>query len=437
VALKLDPPPSVVELVTSYYDGNKVIDKNQADAIWKKWLNALYEKVKEIVEDEWGKGDLTLDAWGTPKVTMDTSLFHGLFTFDVPATMWLINENGTETPNSASTKATSIDGRLNVTSGGTASDTCEVESRRHPRYQPDRGLKYAASLGFKGANLDGILKAGLIAADNGVYFKTIGDGELCACIFSGGVETHSEQITFPFEIDITKGNIYDIRLQWRGVGNVEYFAGNPATGHLELVHKIELLGTLDEKLSIENPALSIGFHAENVSEEVSLWCGCADITSEGGGIDREQYGEHTADRTVTSGAADTQGILALRNPVLAPNGKTNTRDLSLARITITADKKSSFKVYQTRDATAIVAGSWTTGRTGSFVEGNHTFTSCDLTKMEPFSSFKPAAGQSIIKDNPSKQVIDFFGIHGDYIVIACTAGTNVLTEVSIEWGEEI
>lgn len=384
-----------------------------------------------------GSGDLTTDAWGTQKVVFDKSLFHGLFTFDVPASMWIIYEDDVEIANASSTRATSIKGRLNVTSGGAGANATRVESRRHPRYQPDRGLKYAASLGFKGANLDGVLKAGLIVnGENGAYFKTIGDGELYACVLNDGVETHAEKIIFPFDIDITKGNIYDIRLQWRGVGDIEFFAGNPATGLLEQVHKIKFLNMLDEELSIRNPAFSIGFHAENVSQEVSLWSGCSDITSEGGNIDREQYGEHTADRTVTSGTT-SGGIIAFRNPTLAPNGKSNTRDISLARITVTADKKSTFKVYRTRDLSAITGGSWAAHAVGSFVETNITFTALDFTKLAAFSTFKPAAGATIIKDNPSKDVIDFYGIHGDYLVVACSAGANVAAEVSIEWGEEI
>lgn len=379
---------------------------------------------------------INLDAWGTQKIVFDKSLFHGLFTFDVSPYMWIIYEDNVEVANSASVRAASISGRLSVVSGSTAGNSCIVEGRRHPRYQPDRGLKWAASIGFKDANLDGVLKAGFIVnGENGVYLKTKGDGFLYACVMNDGVEIE-ELITFPFEIDITLGNNYDIQLQWRGVGFVRFFAANPTTGRPEEIHKMNFLNTLDEKLLTRNPAFSVGYHAENITQEVSLWSGCADVTAEGGIVDREQYGEHSADRTVTSGAT-SGGIIALRNPALAPNGKINTRDLSLARVTVTADKKSTIKVYQTRDLTAITGGSWDAHRDGSFVEVNTTFTALDFAKMQEFSTFKPAAGATIIKENPSKDTIDFYAIHGDYIVVACIAGANVAAEVSIEWGEEI
>lgn len=397
------------------------------------WFQTVSAGMKSVKS---GLGDLTNNAWGTQKVSQDRSLFHGMFTFDVSPYMWMIKEDGAEVLNSASTRATSITGRLNLTSGSTAGDKCELESRRHPRYQPARGIKWAASVGFKDANLDGILKAGLIVNnENGIYFKTIGDGELYACVMNDGVEI-AELITLPFELDITLGNIYDIQAQWRGVGLVRWFAGHPITGYLIKVHEMNFLNVLDEKVLLRNPALSLGFHAENITQEVSLWCGCVDLSTEGGIVDREQYGEHSTDRTVSSGTT-SGGVLALRNPNFAPNGKINTRDLSLARITVTADKKSTFKVYRTRDATAITGGAWASHGTGSFVEVNSTFTALDYTKMEDFSAFKPAAGQTIIKGNPANQVIDFYGIHGDYIVVACVSGTNIVSEVSIEWGEEI
>jgi hypothetical protein len=406
------------------------------------WALAMTDRSSLVVSETGpasvvaGESDLALDTNGIQKVTQDFSLLHGLFTFDIPPSLWLIAEDGVEILNSTSTRATSIDGYANVRSGTTAGQICHLESRRHPRYQPDRGMKFAASIGFKGANLDGILEAGfLVDNENGVYFKTKGDGNLYACVLNDGVETHEEIITFPFTIDITKGNLYDIRVQWRGVAKVEYFVGSPITGFLVKVHEINFLNTLDEGLIVRNPAMSVGFHAENITQQVSLWCGCVDVTSEGGSVDRQQYGEFSGDRTVTAGGTDT--VLVLRNPHLAPNGKINTRDLSLARVTISADKKATFKLYQTRDETAIVGGTWGTVKTGSFVEGNTTVTSVDLTKMEEFSTFKVPAGIPVIKDNPSKDTIDFFGIHGDYIAVVCTSGSNIVTEASIEWGEEI
>ena len=34
------------------------------------------------------KNDLDISAWGGQKATIDYSLFHGMFTFNVPITTW-------------------------------------------------------------------------------------------------------------------------------------------------------------------------------------------------------------------------------------------------------------------------------------------------------------------------------------------------------------
>ena len=380
-----------------------------------------------------GKGDLTTDAWGTQKVVQDISIIQGLFTFDVPPSQWHVSENGVEIPTLTSTRATSITGRLNATSGNTPGDVLHLESRRHPKYQPNRGIKWAASIGFKDASLDGILRAGFIVEEEtGIYFKTIGDGSLYACVRRAGVETHAELITFPFTIDITKGNIYDIQMQWRGVGDIKFFAGDPATGLLVLVHTIKFLGTLDEGLSVNNPALSAGFHAENVSQEVSLWCGCVDVTVEGGNRQPEQYGAITSTVTVSSGA----GILAVKSPLLIA-GKPNTRDVSIARMVIASDRKVTVKAYRTRDPAAITGGTFATFLTGSYMEKNDTMTAVNTALMEEFASFKVPAGGTISKDNPAIDVIDFFMVHGDYIVLVCEIGSIAEIDATIEWGEEI
>jgi len=92
------------------------------------------------------------DAWLKPKVSNDFSLFKGYFTFDVPPSSWLAYEDDVEIQNSLSTRITSVDGYLNIRSGVGAGDNATVESRRHPGYQPNRGLLWSSSIGFKDAN---------------------------------------------------------------------------------------------------------------------------------------------------------------------------------------------------------------------------------------------------------------------------------------------
>ena len=50
----------------------------------------------DLCNQSLGVGDLTTDAWGVQKVSLPRSLFHGMFTFDVPQTKWMMYENGTQ-----------------------------------------------------------------------------------------------------------------------------------------------------------------------------------------------------------------------------------------------------------------------------------------------------------------------------------------------------
>jgi len=380
-----------------------------------------------------GTGDLTNDAWGTLKVSNEVSIFHGVFTYDIPTSMWLVTEDGVEVPTATSTRVTSIAGRANVTSGATPTNKAVMETRRHPRYQPNKGAHWAGSCGFPDASLDGICKVGMLTnGESGVYFKTKGDGELYACITSAGVETHEELITFPFTIDITKGNVYDIQYQWRGVGNYKFFAGNPATGAIELVHTIEFLNTLDASLSIDNPAMSLGMSAENVSQEVSVWAGCFDVGSEGGQREKIQYAQHSVTQAINS----PNPLTAIRSPLLIA-GKVNTRDIELLRLSAFSTKKATIEVYRTRDLTLLTGGTWNTIQTGSYIEANDTLTAATVASMELFTTMKLQPNTYFSIDNPHPEAVELYLVHGDYLVFYLTSGTTPTIDLSVEWGDEI
>lgn len=399
-----------------------------------KSASGFYPSIASDFFNGLGSG-IKVDAIGTQRVSNDYSLFRSYFTFDIPPSMWFIEEDEIEIQNEASTRITSFNGLMLQKSGNVQGNTSLAESRRHPRYQPNRGLRYSASLGFKGANLDGIIKAGLFVHDeSGAYLKTKGDGKLYAVVVNNGVEVKEEEILFPFSIDITKGNIYAIQIQWHGVGAVRYYAANPATGYYQLIHIYNFLDTLDEAVYFSNPALSASLFAENITEEVSMWCGSVDVTAEGGQQDRMQYGSNSA--SVIVSAASNNGILAMRSPHKI-NGKVNTRDMRLVRITLQADKKATIKLFRTRDPLAIIGGTWEAPVSGSYVEFNSTMTSVNAALMAEFLTVRMTSGIEKKIDNPDKDIIDFIIIHGDIIVIALDSGSVVGVEATIEFGEEI
>lgn len=385
-----------------------------------------------------GRGDLAIDAFGQQVVAQRHSLFHGLFTYDVSPKLFHGHINGAEESLPTSTQITSVKGRLAVETIANSGDTVGLESRRHPRYQPNRAHHCAMSIGVPVAVNDAVEDWGMFTDDNGVFFRCGVDGELYACIQSGGAITHQEKINLPctFEesgFDITKGNNYDIEFQWRGVGNYSFFIENPRTELFELVHKIKMLNTLDEKVSIENPALPIAYRCVSLGDIGKLWSGCADITTTGMSQDRLQF-QSVFSNTVI---ADTDTpIVVIRQPDTI-GGEINTRDIKIARISVSSTKRATSTFWATRDPTAITGGSYAEIGGGSFVEVNRTMTAVDTAKMRPVNGVRIEALTGVSKQNPDPDTLEFYLIHGDYFVVTGSDGGSSEMDAIIEWGEEV
>lgn len=138
---------------------------------WERRLKELFEGVHPT--------PLGVDAWGTQKVAQSYSLDHGLFTFDIPASMWLLYENGVEV--SSSTDITSINGIATLLTTAT-NTTLLLESKDCRRYQPNRGHLFSLSIFLPNKTNDGVRDFGVFTAENGVFFRLKADGKLYACI---------------------------------------------------------------------------------------------------------------------------------------------------------------------------------------------------------------------------------------------------------------
>ena len=387
-----------------------------------------------------GLGELTRDAWGVQKTSTPVSIFHGMWTYDIPSSMWFMYENGTQVY--ASTDVISTGGVAQLLT--TASNTVLLlESRHCPRYQPNRGHLFSTAGWFPDKTADGVRDFGLFSDENGVFFRLKADGLLYAVLRRAGVEVLEEEIDTSVipNFDVEKSNIYDIQFQWRSAGNYKFYIGDPATGTSTLVHSFDLLGTLTSA-SIENPAQPIAYKATRTTENVQMNIGCADVTSENGEMfDRQQYYSTYAENVAVNGT--DAPVIVIYNP-LQINSETNTRSLMLARITVLCSKKSTFKVWVTRTASNITGATLQTINAGSYVQ-------CDSPDMNPSAvratsvttsgmrfvrsmNVEAAALNSV--DNPDSNRIDFLMVRGDYIVITCTAATAT-AEVNVEWGEYI
>ena len=331
------------------------------------------------------KNELGYDSWGRAKTIKDNSILHGMFTFNVPVTVWKEEFNGVER---VPTNATSLNGKLHLEAGATLSDETYLRTFRNPRYEPNRGLLYSTSIILPDFLSIGVRRWGYFTAESGAFFE-LKEGVLNAVVRTtiNSVTTDDRQVIDVTGIDLEKGNIYDIQMQWRGVGNYKFFINNTE------VYKFEYLGTRTE-LTMYNPANPIAFECINDGDNVVIECGCVDVTSEGGKNNGKIYGSVGIDNQVGQVAITGTGnynipIVAIRSK-LTVGGLINTRDTLALLLSSYADQRSFIRVWATRDFTAITNNSDTWNDFGDghlehieYNNGGGTPMSFDTTGLTP------------------------------------------------------
>jgi len=294
-----------------------------------------------------GTNKLGIDAWGRQKTVQDFSLLHGVFTFNVPASIWKETFNGVE---QLSTNATSDDGKLSLLSGATLNDITMLSTFRNPRYQANRGNLYSSSIFLPNDTELGNRRFGIFTDESGTFFS-LESGTLYGVIRTtvGGITTDDKHLIdlTGTGIDLNKGNVFDIQHQWRGVGDFKFFI------NLKEVLSVDYLGTLSE-LSMFNPSNPISFECENLGDEVEIQCGCVDFSTEGGIDEKGVYGSISVDNQAGKVAISgfNQPVIAVRSK-LAVGGLINTRDTLSLLASAYGDQRCLLRVWVTRDFTAI------------------------------------------------------------------------------------
>ena len=286
------------------------------------------------------------DAWFRNKAVTDKSILHGVFTYNVPGSKWY--EMIDDVEQAAFVSATSDNGKLLLASG-TLNQKRGLRTFRHPRYEPNKGHLWSDSAFFPTASAAGERSMGLFTSEAGVMFR------LRAGVLYGVVRTTIDSVTtdtetvidIPTGVDLSKGNVFDIQYQWRGVGTFFFYI------NLLKVAAVGAFSTTTD-LSIFNPALPIAFESINQGDAVTLEVGCVDVSSEGG-----DNGDNTFGAISTSTESASIAISGFNQPVLVVRSKKtfnsllNTRDVVALFALAYADQRSVFRVWATRDATAI------------------------------------------------------------------------------------
>ncbi len=398
------------------------------------------------------------DAFGKHKAILDHSIFSGTFTFGVPARVWeevswdYINEVPTLQPTFS--KVGSRLNMLSVLSGTSAGNGTVARTRKYMRYQANRGQIISCSALCPNPTASASREWGLSTAQNGIMFELRGDGadwDLFITRRTDGTVVNDISIkaqvldAFP-NFDPSKGNIYDIQYEWRGVGNFYFFV------NLKLVYTLELLGTLDD-LSVADPALPIAFVSTTLDgTEQELLIPCVDVSSEGGDEARTLFATaSTGTDLLTLGASTVDtALLALRVPRFVDyNGNSifNSRGAFMDKLTTwTRDESlTSVFIFRQVNATNIDGITWTT-----LPDSRMQYAVGGLSSaLDTAFATDVATGQLVLSEwadidvkneivNPSKNS-DFNLVPGDILVIAVRSigAANVKSSATLYFSEEL
>jgi hypothetical protein len=293
-----------------------------------------------------GNSDVGYNSYGLLKTSIDETKLNSLFTYKIPKTVWIEfidNEEQTSFLN-----ATSINGKLNLESTNTLNKVTRLSSFRNVKYEPNRGNIYATSCFLPNPTDFGIRRFGYFTLESGAFFELIPTG-LFGVIRTtvDGITSDDRYLLDTNGIDLTKGNSFDIQMQWRGVGNYNFIINRI------ILLTVPLIGTrLD--LSMYNPSNPASFECTNLGDNVIIQSGCVDVSSEGGRGILKTYGSIgiTTNNGQVSSSNLNVPIIAMKS-IKTINGLINTRDTLLMAADAYADQIAVVRIWRTRDLSAI------------------------------------------------------------------------------------
>lgn len=294
--------------ITAEFNEESTLNTNILDENGVQWYNR-YNK----------------DAYGRPKTITDHSIFREECTYRVSQRVWEMVKSdfsGGLPPSSVISAIdddyiTSENGMLVVKSGTEEDIGYNCRSKRFIRSQPNRGQLFSVSATFPNPTAIATRTIGLTSAENGLSFRLTGDNtdwQLDLIRRNGGVNVNTINLNsyLPDGFDPSKGHLYDIQFQWRGVGNIFVFIDT------KLIYTLEILGTLDY-LSMQDNAMPVVVSAicnvEGTAVETRV--GCVDISTEGGMKEDTLFGNintGTGFVSVDDVGDNGSAVLAIRAP---------------------------------------------------------------------------------------------------------------------------
>jgi hypothetical protein len=175
------------------------------------------------------------------------------------------------------------------------------------------------------------------------------------------------------------GNVYQIKFQWLGFGNLEFFIENPETSEFILVHK-HIHANTSNLPSMSNPSFQFMTKSQNLNNTVNITTSlCSVLVSNNISNYINPYGNVLNHLTTKTIGTTEENLISFYNP-LNINGITNKSPIKIIKIIITSSKASNFKIY--KNNIIHVNSSWDKSGKIYFDESSTTSSQGDLILIE-------------------------------------------------------
>ena len=371
------------------------------------------------------------------------------------------NTNTTTSTVTGSGSVTTSGGLLVVDTTAASSSTAQLVSKRYLNYRPGQGAmaKFTAMFTTGASNSKQYAGCGTTTINNGFFFGYNGTS-FGICHANAGVETWTAKADWNVDvcdgtkssanksgisIDPTKINVYQIKYQYLGAGNIFFYVENSLNGELVLVHVIRY-ANLNTVPSVSQPNLSLVWRAANTTNASAIIVKAASGGLFTEGIRRLLGPKYARDNTKTTVTTETN-ILTLKNCTTF-NTVTNRSQIHLRSISIAANKSQNItstavmRVY--RNATlggspSFAAVDGTTADNGVTITSGQSLASVDTAGTTVSGGTVVMNAAIVVGGNSHFDMTDqdIFLSPAETLTFSFTSSDSSTVTIAISWSEDL
>ena len=246
----------------------------------------------------------------------------------------------------------------------------------------------------------------------------------------------------------TNINVYQVKFQWLGGGNIFYYVMNPLDGRWVLVHEVQNAGKITTPV-LQNPTLAMGWYSNNYSStNTTLSVGgssCAQFV-EGNRRFLGPKGTFDYYQSIASGSTATPALVFALNNSLFFNGQPNRTQVHIRSVSCASAGSSTstntLNMRLVRNPTTQFAswtaynGAWSapSSITGQSVVSSNVSTT-NITGGTPGFSMAIAVGATNILDISDYEIVLY---PGDVLCFTSySSQSNGVSSISVNWAEDV